>query len=282
MAEVQRLVAFSSDPGGGNPAGVVLDASGLPESDMLRIAAEVGYSETAFLFPGENRTHEIRYYSPKDEVTFCGHATVATAVALAEREGTGRIELRTHAGLVTVDTYVDTDGRYTATLTSAPTTVEPVEPDVLDEALAALGWSSADLNPELPPQVAFGGARHLVLGVSTRDILAELEYDFDRLAKLMSKQDWTTLQIVWRAGADVFHARDPFPPGGVVEDPATGAAAAAFGGYLKHLGLITPPATFRIHQGDDMGRPSILEVEITADNDRVRVTGAAARIPDQA
>ncbi|MGP4015375.1 PhzF family phenazine biosynthesis protein [Saccharopolyspora sp. 5N708] len=276
--DVQRLVAFSSDPRGGNPAGVVLDPAGSSDSDMLRIAADVGYSETAFVFNRGNREYDIRYFSPKAEVPFCGHATIATAVALAERDGTGQIELRTQAGLVTVDTQVDDSGRHTATLTSVATSIAAAEPGAVDEALAALRWTAADLDPDLPPRVAYGGAHHLVLGLSTRDTLAALSYDFDRLAKLMSEQDWTTLQLIWRAGPDVFHARNPFPPGGVVEDPATGAAAAAFGGYLKHLGLITAPATFRIHQGDDLGRPSILDVGVSAPDDRIRVTGTATRI----
>lgn len=88
---VLRYTAFSTDPEGGNPAGVVLDAAGLGDDAMLAIAAEVGYSETAFLTaPPEGlgepgRAFTVRYFSPKAEVPFCGHATVATAVALAER-----------------------------------------------------------------------------------------------------------------------------------------------------------------------------------------------------
>ncbi|MGW1676864.1 PhzF family phenazine biosynthesis protein [Saccharopolyspora sp. NPDC002376] len=277
--EAQRLVAFSHDPNGGNPAGVVLDASGLTDAAMLRIAADVGYSETAFLFPRGERAYDVRFFSPKAEVSFCGHATIATSVALAERDGAGRFDLHTQAGLVTVDTQVDDSGRHTASLTSVPTSVRDVEPAVLAEALAALGWTSDDLDSELPPRIAFGGADHLVLAVSTRDTLAALSYDFDRLGKLMADQGWTTLQLVQRESPELFHARDPFPPGGVIEDAATGAAAAAFGGYLKHLGLVTPPTSFRIHQGYDMGRPSILDVEISETHDQIRVTGTATRIP---
>src|SRR5690349_2970210 len=93
--EVLRYTAFTTDPAGGNPAGIVLDAEGLDEAAMLDIAAQVGYSETAFLtapptglgVPG--RAFTVRYFSPKDEVPFCGHATIATAIALAERIGPG-------------------------------------------------------------------------------------------------------------------------------------------------------------------------------------------------
>ena len=74
----------------------------------------------------------------------------------------------------------------------------------------------------------------------------------------MLAHDLTTVDLVYREDETTFHARNPFPVGGVVEDPATGAAAAAFGAYLRELGLITPPATITVHQGVDMGRPSLL------------------------
>jgi PhzF family phenazine biosynthesis protein len=94
----------------------------------------------------------------------------------------------------------------------------------------------------------------------------------------MAERAWTTVHLVWAESDLAFHARDPFPPGGVVEDPATGAAAAAFGGYLRALSLVPLPARVTVFQGADMGRPSRLLVDIAADDDRIRVTGAAALI----
>jgi PhzF family phenazine biosynthesis protein len=145
----------------------------------------------------------------------------------------------------------------------------------LDELLAALGWAPADLDPELPPRVGYAGAFHPVLGARTRERLADLDYDFDRLSTLMAARDWTTIQLVWREGPLRFHARDPFPPGGVVEDPATGAAAAALGAYVRELGLVEPPATVTVHQGEDMGRPGRLLVDLHADRPEIDVTGTA-------
>ncbi len=95
----------------------------------------------------------------------------------------------------------------------------------------------------------------------------------------MTAEGWTTIQLVWRQSPDVFHSRVPFPVGGVVEDPATGAAAAALGAYLRELGLVQPPATVTIHQGDDMGRPSLLSVEIDPGSGGIRVSGNAVPIP---
>ncbi|KKJ95844.1 PhzF family phenazine biosynthesis protein [Micromonospora sp. HK10] len=278
MTEVLRYAAFTTDPAAGNPAGVVLDSGGLTDPQMQAIAADVGYSETAFLTATGPAEFDVRYFSPQAEVPFCGHATIASAVAVAERGGTGELIFRTRAGTVPVATGRDADGRPTATLTSVAPTDAPVPPDDLAEALAALGWAAGDLDPALPPAVAYAGAHHLVLGAGTRQRLAALDYDFDRLRELMLRRDWTTVALVWRASGTEFHVRNPFPVGGVVEDPATGAAAAAFGGYLRTRGLVEPPVTLRLHQGADLGRPGLLVVDVPASGG-IRVTGTAVGMP---
>ena len=210
---------------------------------------------------------------------FCGHATIASGVAHAERNGPGTLLLDTAAGEVRVETQRTGDGTITATLTSvAPRTIPVAEPD-LAGALDALGWTTDEVDPALPPRVAYAGAWHLVIAAATRDRLADLHYDFDALGALMAARDWTTVDLVWRESDTVFHARNPFPPGGVVEDPATGAAAAAFGGYLRELRLVAPPVTVTVHQGADMGRPGLLTVDIPIGADSgISVTGAAARL----
>ena len=99
------------------------------------------------------------------------------------------------------------------------------------------------------------------------------------MSALMARHDWTTINLIWRESAHTYHARNPFPPGGVVEDPATGAAAAAFGGYLRELALVSPPVTVTVHQGDDLGRPSILHVGIPADpRAGITVSGTAVAL----
>ncbi|MEU0858199.1 PhzF family phenazine biosynthesis isomerase [Streptomyces griseofuscus] len=274
--DILRYVAFSSDPLGGNPAGVVLDAAGIDETTMAATAAEIGYSETAFTVARPDGSLDIRYFSPQAEVPFCGHATIATAVAHASRHGVGRLLLHTEAGPVPVTTSTAPDGSVTATLVS----VEPRTTDLSDvdlaELLAALRWSAADLDPALPPQVAYAGAWHPVIATSDRARLADLDYDMPALNALMGRRGWTTIALVYRESKTVFHARNPFPPGGVVEDPATGAAAAALGGYLRGNGLVAPPTVLTIHQGVDMGRPSLLTVGIPADpSSGIEVTGTA-------
>jgi PhzF family phenazine biosynthesis protein len=268
--EVLRYAAFTGDPAGGNPAGVVLDAAGMSDDDMLAVAADVGYSETAFV-TGRNggAEYELRYFSPVAEVAFCGHATIATAVALPEE---GTLAFHTRAGLVTVEA-----GKGHATLTSVEPRVTGLPDADLGPLLTALGWSGDDLDPALPPRVAYAGVYHPVIAAASRDRLRALDYDYDALAELMSARDWTTIQLVWRERDDLFHARDPGAGIGVVEDPATGAAAAALGGYLRELGLVAPPARVTVIQGEDMGRPGRLEVDIPASGG-IAVTGEAVPI----
>ncbi len=278
VADVLRYSAFTTDPTGGNPAGVVLDATGLTPAQMLATAAEVGYSETAFLLPREDGV-DVRYFSPLAEVSFCGQATIAAAVARAERHGGGRLLLTTQAGPVEVVTRPGADGTWRATLTSVPPRTVPLEDDDRRELLAALRWTGTDLDPALPPRVAYAGAWHPVLAAATRARLAALDYDRDRLAALMARRSWTTVDLVWREDARTFHARNPFPPGGVIEDPATGAAAAALGGYLREGGHVAPPATLTVVQGADMGRPSLLTVDVPAGpGTGIRVTGSAVAL----
>lgn len=166
-----------------------------------------------------------------------------------------------------------------AALTSVAPAHVAAPPALVRAALELLGWRDDELDDGLPPAVAYAGAHHLVLAVAERATLSHLDYDFEALQRLMLDHDLTTLQLVWRASDDTFHARDPFPVGGVVEDPATGAAAAALGGYLRDADLVDVPAMITIHQGVDMGRPSQLSVTIPAQGG-ITVAGHAVPIDD--
>ena len=196
------------------------------------------------------------------EVSFCGHATIATGVVLGEIEGDGTDPLATAIGEVPVTVRLR-DGYREASLPVEPK--HTLAPDLLvRDVLSALGWKSEDLDGSIPAAKAYAGAWHLVLAVADVHRLAKLEYDFDRLKALMLHEDLTTLQLVWRESSEIFHSRNPFPIGGIIEDPATGAAAAALGGYLRNAKLIEVPATILIRQGEEMGRPSRLTVDIPA------------------
>lgn len=277
---LHRLAAFTENPEGGNRAGVWI-GDALPDpATMQAIATEVGYSETAFLAPSRGQHRQIRYYSPAAEVSFCGHATIAAGVVLGQQSGPGQYQLSSAAGEVGVDTR-ERNGVWQASLSSVTPQQRPVPAELLETMLSLLGWQATDLDPAIPPMLAYAGAWHLVLVAAKAQRLDTLDYPFDAVRQLMLQHELTTLQLVHGRGNGVFDARNPFPVGGVVEDPATGAAAAAFGGYLRDANLLTAPAKLWIHQGHHMGRPSLLEVDIPASGG-ITVSGAAVLLGESA
>lgn len=278
---VLRLSAFAATPTGGNPAGVVLEAEGLDESAMQQIAADVGYAETAFVTASAAadgpRRHALRYFSPIAEVPFCGHATVATAVALAQRDGAGAVAFDTPVGEVLIDTR-EVDGVVSASFTSVDPWVGPIDDDVLDRLLGLLGVGRGDLRRDLPPRVAFAGNRHPVLVFADAATFDDFRFDPSGMRSLMDEQGWTgTVTTAVETAAGEFETRNLFPVGTITEDPATGSAAAALGAYVRDLGVIDVPGRLVVHQGRHVGRPSVLLVDVPTSGGLV-VTGTATPI----
>ncbi|WP_138946034.1 PhzF family phenazine biosynthesis protein [Plantibacter sp. M259] len=292
--EILRLTAFAAEQGGGNPAGVVLDASALTDAEMQAIATEVAYPETAFVVDpgvdGDDRHVRLRYFSPGAEVPFCGHATIATAVALAERRGVGRFALETNVGPLVIETASDADadtnggtGSITASFTSVEPTVRGLDAEVADRLLSLLGLEPSDLDEQWPLRESFAGNRHPVVAVREQEVFDAFTFDPTALRTLMDEQGWAgTVTVVHDHGIDadgqlLVEARNLFPVGAITEDPATGSAAASFGGYLRALGLLTPPARILIRQGHHVGAPSLLTVDVPVTGG-ITVTGTAQPI----
>ena len=275
--EILKIAAFSEKNRGGNPAGVVFCDEIPTDEEMLQIAKQVGYSETAFLkqVQGGWRT---RYFAPDMEVPFCGHATIASGAALGERFGAGTYKLVINQGEISVDvTHTDSGGLF-VTLKSPETWSETAPDDYVKQILAEFGLSLKDIHPEFPVRFAFGGAKHLIVVLKEHEKLRTMSYHFENVKTLMAKEDLVTIDLVWEESNQLFHARNPFPPGGVYEDPATGAAAAAFAGYLRDIGW--PGGNrFDILQGEDMGVPSRLTVQFTrAKGESIQVSGETRHI----
>ena len=283
--EVLRYAAFSTTPNGGNPAGLVLDARDLDDAGMLAVAAAVGYAETAFVtepgVDGDPRRSRVRYFSPIAEVPFCGHATIALAVALSTRDGAGVFTFETPVGPVRIETAGDGAG-ITASFTGVEPQLAAFDDDVLADLLGLLGVGRDDLDPGYPPRIAYSGNWHPVLVVADRNLFDSFSFDPEAVRRLMDKQGWAATVAVLHQNADgEFEARNLFPVGAITEDPATGAAAAAVGAYLRILGLVDPPSRVLIHQGRHVGRPGLLTVDIPAAGGIV-VSGRAVRIPGPA
>lgn len=258
---------------GGNPAGVMI-ADELPnDSEMQRIAAEVGFSETAFAV-STGTGWRVRYFSPESEVPFCGHATIALGAALALRHGDGVFALALNQADITVEGRRN-GGVIAAALQSPPTRSMPAPAQLVSAVLALFGYTHDDLDPSIPPALAHGGADHLVLGLKTREALASMNYDLNAGRSLMKREGLVTILLAHAETPQLFHTRNPFASGGVYEDPATGAATAALAGYLRdiawpHGGVID------VVQGEDMGMRSRLRAEIPpSPGSSIRVSGTA-------
>jgi PhzF family phenazine biosynthesis protein len=274
--QIYKIAAFTENGSGGNPAGVVLAATLPARETMQRIAAEVGYSETAFAAPS-GKSWQTRYFSPESEVPFCGHATVALGAVLAAEKGAGRYQLSLSGGEIEVEASMK-DGIGHSTLRSFPTRNAPAQEALVDEALALFGYSRDALDQNLPPRLMSAGAEHLFVALDSRERLSALDYDLEEGRTFMRRHGLVTVAFVWREAEALFHARNAFASGGVIEDPATGAAAAALAGMLRDQGILTR-GELTVLQGADMGRPSRIVVRYDdAVGSPVFVSGASAKI----
>jgi PhzF family phenazine biosynthesis protein len=169
---LQRIATFSDGDRGGNPAGVRVGQV-LPDAALMqRMAAKVGFSETAFAAPASSRWR-VRYFSPESEVPFCGHATIALGAALALERGDGVFSLQLNHAEITVEGRRD-GARISAALQSPPTRSVAADPGLVAQALNLFGYKEDDLDPRLPPAWIHGGADHLLLALRSRKRLSAM------------------------------------------------------------------------------------------------------------
>ena len=273
---IQRIAAFTENSAGGNPAGVVLCETLPDNKTMQEIAAGVGYSETVFAaLDGDH--WKTRYFSPESEVPFCGHATIALGSVLAKQKGEGQYRLSLSNGEIDLDARLVNGAGHVA-LRSPPTRNAPVSSALADEALALFGYTREDVDEHLPPMRMNAGNDHLFIALKSRELLRAMHYDLDEGRSFMLRHGFVTVAFVWRESDALFHARNAFASGGVIEDPATGAAAAALVGMLRDRGFLTS-GELTILQGFDMGRPSRILVRYAEPvGSSVSVIGASTEI----
>jgi PhzF family phenazine biosynthesis protein len=270
--------AFTRERFGGNPAAVILDAEQLTEDEMRRIAREIPGTEVAFVMASETPEHdvEIRFFSPRREVAFVGHVTVAAHYVRAIANGVpkGKVRQKSSGGIVEIEVTGHAPALRVA-IHQSPATFGPVVPEerrapVLD----ALGISSSSLHPDCPMQVMSKANSRLLIGLRSPDTLESLQPDMDALVHLTP-----------HVGADGFFVfavnpgSDPVttesrmfcPVIGVPEDPVSGNAHGMLGVYMLSNGLLIATdgkASFTGHQGRFVDRPGTVEVEVTASGKR--------------
>jgi trans-2,3-dihydro-3-hydroxyanthranilate isomerase len=279
---VAFLDVFAERPLAGNGLAVVDDADGVSEEVMLAFARETRLSETTFVqSAGEDGAdYRNRIFTVSSEIPFAGHPTLGTAVAVARWRGLHRADFvqETRAGLQTIEVGSEGGGWRGSMIQNAAEFGDELDPEA---ALAAVGLGPTDVNPALPPQVVSTGLPTAIVPVADEAAVGRAEPDFDAIDALLAdarpRTDETpNFYLVWcepdreRARARMFSTGSP---GG--EDPATGSGAGCLCAYLAQR---TGHERLVISQGEEMGRPSLIETEI--ERDRPRVGGSVIPLID--
>ena len=253
--------AFTTHPFGGNPAGVVLlpEGGGFPDEGLMQqVAAELRYSETAFVRRDGEQEFTVRYFTPRYEVDLCGHATIATF-------GTLRKEGIVPAGSTCMNHTLagDLEVRMDERVMMQMATPRVVERTVDEGRLCHIMGCGA---PVMPVEIVSTGLPDIILPLGSVAELEALQPDMVALADL-SRELAVTGVHAFAAVGDGYtaHARNFGPLFGVDEESATGTANAALTHYLHRRGMIAPGGSFAFMQGEKMGRPSV--VETTLGND---------------
>ncbi len=271
-----RLVdVFAERPLAGNQLCVVPDAVPLDDDMMQALAREIGFSETTFVTEAAGDRYAMRIFTPDEELPFAGHPTLGTAfVLVAEGRITSPATQVVKAGEFTVEVDLDRDFARMRQLRPE------FGPEFHDRELlaAAVRLSVDDLHRELPAQTISTGLPPLLVPVRDLDALRKAERDA-QLTKVACERSGGEELYLFAITHQGVTARFFGPTPGIVEDPATGSAAGALGAYLAARGLAEMPGRVLIHQGEQVGRPSELHVEVQPDGETWRVmVGGGVRI----
>lgn len=279
------LDVFTDRTFGGNPLGVFPDATHLPDDLMQSIAREMNLSETVFLGPPEGTGDaRVRIFTPGREVPFAGHPTVGSAIFVASllddapAEGTRTLVLEENVGPVPVEVFFEEGDPVSARFTTAVLPEHRPSPLAGADLAAVVGLDEDDLHPGLTPEMVSCGLPFYVVPVASLDAVRRAVLDVGRwqrlVAPLWAEHVYLICMEAEGRGVDV-HVRMFAPAVGVPEDPATGSAAAALGGYLSKVdGSEAGALRWTVEQGLEMGRPSLLQVEA----DRSGGTTTAVRV----
>lgn len=267
--------AFAERLFGGNAAGVVIIREGgsFPTNDiMLKVAAELRYSETAFVkLLGDNR-FKIRFFTPVAEVELCGHATIGAFHALLEEgmvERDSVYEVETLQGVLGVE--VKENGSILMDM-AKPQLYEYIkDKDAVDELYSIMGLQRADghgvcnVNPQLylHPRIVSTGLRDIMLPVANEEELYKVAPDFAALAELSKRYNVVGVHAFTCNSKDGrVHARNFAPLYGIDEEAATGTSNGALACYLFDYGIVAGDQTVNVIQGEKMGRPSLISAQI--------------------
>ena len=270
-----RLVdVFCERPFQGNQLCVVPEAAGLERETMQLLAREIGFSETTFVTHAEGDRYAMRIFTPGTELPFAGHPSLGTAFVLVAE---GRVASPATQVVAAGEFRIEVDlpaGR--ARMRQLPPSFGPRLED-RELAARAAGLDPEDLREDLPLEVVSTGLPHLVVPVRDLAALRRAERHGELVPAVCGAVGAGSMYLFAETEEGVT-ARMFDPEMGIGEDPATGSAAGPLGAYLARYGLAGMPGTVRIRQGEQVGRPSLLEVEVRPEGDSfcVEVGGGVA------
>lgn len=282
-----QIDAFTKEKFTGNPAGVITNADGLSEEEMLKIARELNNSETAFIFSSNVEEYDVhvRYFMPSGEVPICGHATIAAhyARALEKQLKSCRVIQKTGAGILPVDIH-RMGNDYEIEMTQG----EIVFDDILDDALVkeivlALGIDEEDLHPSCPIQIVSTGNAKVMIGLKDKNILDTMSPSMESLKNISKKIDCNGFYpfVITQENGIVTYGRMFAPISGIEEDPVTGNANGPLGAYLIHHHLVEHDNHCFIYtavQGEAIKRRGTMNVKVDICEQEpvnVRISGKA-------
>ncbi len=292
---IYQVDAFTTEKFCGNPAGVVPEADGLSAGQMQMIARELNNSETAFVLSPDGADHDVRvrFFTPTIEVPSCGHATIAAHYvrALEKSLPTCTVVQKIGAGILPVD-VVHEGSDYRIVMTQGtPEFSEPFGAAQAEEILVALGLPETALDARCPIQVVSTGHSKVLVGIRSRKTLDGLRPNLARLAEISGRigcNGYFVFTLDPDTGDPLAHGRMFAPAIGIAEDPVTGNANGPLGAYLVEHGLAVPEGGrgggrgrgrlfFRARQGEALGRPGTVEVEVETEGSRPKVVRVAGR-----
>ena len=269
--QVHQVDAFTREPFTGNPTGVVLNADALSEAQMLAIARELNNAETAFILAPDADDHTVRarFFTPRSEAGFVGHATIAAQYVLSRRHEAPRWQRqKSKAGIVDVEVHGSGEDRSIAIRRSAPPLGRELNDRERLAVLDALALASESLDARIPPRIVGAAGTRLLIGVRGPEPLKHLKPDLARLTTLSAQigaAGYFVFTLVPHGGDHLTEARMFCPALGISEDPVSGNAHGLLGAYLARLGLLGrngERARFSGVQGHSLHRPGRVEVEL--------------------
>lgn len=286
-----QIDSFTKEKFTGNPAGVITNADGLNDEEMQKIARELNNSETAFIFSSNSSEYDahIRFFTPRNEVPICGHATIAAhyARAIENNLDTSRVYHKTGAGILPVD-VIRENNDYKIVMTQGKIEFGNIIDGMnREKLLTALNIKESDLLENYKIQIVSTGHSKVMIGIKSVEKLHSLDPNYDELSKLsktINCNGYYVFTIDTEESDILVNGRMFAPAIGINEDPVTGNANGPLGAYLVHYNLVNHDKKsfrFKAKQGEAIKRAGIIEVEVKIENNEpveVKISGNAVVI----